>query len=392
MPSRTGERVSLVTCEAYEPGYLRRGVARAFDLLDGPQSFMSPGDSVFVKVNCVMAVGPDTAIVTNPELVSAVVTRLLEVTDSVTVGDSPGGPFTRARLEKVYEKTGIADVARRTGARLAMDTSVKEVPLPGGARVKRLSLCRSMVEADHMVSVSKFKTHRYMNVTGPIKNLYGSVPGLTKFVYHSRFDSQEDFADLVVDVHLAAAPSFHVVDAVDTIDGDGSRHGRVRRMKVIAAGANAFALESLMIDLAGLAEEDSRPLAAAVRRGVCPSGAERWYTVLGDSVADLRLPDFQLPGSNYFSERTPALMTGRLSRFTTVTPKPLAGKCTGCGTCAAVCPSGAIQVSGGTARVDPGKCIRCFCCDELCEYQAMGLREPVLVRIRGRRSERRSAF
>jgi ferredoxin len=242
-----------------------------------------------------------------------------------------------------------------------------------------------MMEADHIISVSKFKTHRYMNVTGPIKNLYGSVPGLTKFIYHSRFDNDLDFADLVVDVHLAARPSFHVVDAVDTIDGDGSRRGRVRRMKVIAAGADAFALESLMIELAGLEASDSRPLAAAIERAVCPASDVSWYTVLGDRVEDLRLSDFRLPGRNYFSERTPALLTGRLSRFTTVTPRPLEEKCTGCGTCAAVCPRGAIELRGGLARVDSSKCIRCFCCDELCEHQAIGMKEPVLLRLMGGR-------
>jgi ferredoxin len=103
--------------------------------------------------------------------------------------------------------------------------------------------------------------------------------------------------------------------------------------------------------------------------------------VLGDRMDDFRLDEFRLPGENLFSERMPALVTGRLSRFVTETPKPLRDKCVACGTCAKVCPRQAITIREGLARVDTGKCIRCFCCDELCEHGAVGVRKPLLMRL-----------
>jgi ferredoxin len=236
-----------------------------------------------------------------------------------------------------------------------------------------------MVEADRLISLSKFKTSRYMNISGPIKNMYGAVPGTTKFVYHSRFDDDRAFADLIVDVHLASSPAFHLVDAIEAIDDDGSRHGEIKRIGAVAAGRSAFALESLMIEVVGFEIEDSRVLAAAARRGLCPSG--RWFTILGDDVERLKFSDFSLPSTNIFSLRVPARAAEKLARFLTVSPRPLPMRCTRCGTCVEICPRQAITMGEKAAEVDLKRCIRCFCCDELCEHDAIGLRKPLLMRL-----------
>ena len=373
------ESVSLVACDGYGRESVAESVGRALELIGGARSIATPGQSVFLKVNAVSASEPQTAKVTHPEVVRAVAEQFLKVTDRVTIGDSPGGPFNQTLLKRVYEKTGLAAVARETGADLAFDTRTTEVSFPEGKSVKRLTLCSSMVEADRLVSLSKFKTSRYMNISGPIKNLYGTVPGTTKFIYHSRFADDRAFADLVIDVHLASSPAFHLVDAIEAIDDDGSRHGEIKRIGAIAAGRSAFALESLMIEVAGLEIEDSRVLAAAARRGLCPSG--RWFTVLGDDVERLKVSDFHLPSANIFSLRVPALAAERFARFQTVTPRPLPGKCTRCGMCAEICPRQAIKMGEKAAEVDLKRCIRCFCCDELCEHDAIGLRKPLLMRL-----------
>lgn len=380
------EPVSLVECGDYCREPVRKSVAAALELLGGAGSIAGPGQTVFLKVNAVVAAAPETARVTHPEVVRAVAEEFRKVTDRVLIGDSPGGPFTPALLKRVYEKNGLAEVARQTGAELAFDTRTVDVSLPDGRAMKRLKLCAAMVEADRLVSISKFKTHSYLNITGPIKNLYGAVPGTTKFSYHSRFDNERDFADLIVDVHLAARPAFHVVDAVDAIDGDGSRRGAIRKMGVIAAGANAFALESLLMKLVGLEMRDSLVLRAAIERGICGEGTG-WFEVLGDVGSEPVLSDFRLPAGNVFTERIPALLVERLSRRLSARPVPLPEACTLCGTCVKVCPRRAVTLGEDAAVVDRRKCIRCFCCSELCEYEAIDIRTPAILRAFRRRSD-----
>jgi uncharacterized protein (DUF362 family) len=373
-------KVSLVACGGYGREAVESAVGRACELLGGVEGMVGDARSVFIKSNAVFAALPDSGIVTNPEVVRAVVMEFQKVAEHVTIGDSPGGPFNKAMLKRVYERTGLEDVARDTGAELAFDTRTVDLSFPGGEVIKRLKLCRAMIEAECLVSVAKFKSHRFMNVTGPIKNLYGTVPGTTKLAYHSRFDGEREFADLVVDIHLAAEPDFHVLDAVDVIDGDGSRRGSVRKMGVIAAGANAFALESLVLRLAGLEPSDSKPLQAAIRRGLCPGGAD-WFEILGDSEDALRFGGFRLPSENLFSEHTLAKISGRMSRYFAATPYPLPGVCTMCAKCVDICPRGAISLGSRAAEVDLRRCIRCFCCDELCESKAISVRRPLLGRI-----------
>lgn len=363
-------KVSLAGCRGYGRDEVRRAVASVMTPGGGAGVAGSPGDTVFVKANNVIAADPDSGVVTHPEVVRAVIEELKGWAGRILVGDSPGGPFTPAMLKRVFGRTGLADVARETGVELSLDTSTVEVPLPEGRMVKRLTLCRSMVEADSLVSVSKFKSHRYMNVTGPVKNLYGAVPGMTKFVYHSRFEDERDFAELVVDVHLASRPSFHVVDAVEVMQGEGARNGVRRPMSVIAASENAFALESLLLDIAGLEPGDSRPLAAAIARGLCPR-EPGWFDVTGDEPARFALSDFELPARNFFSERMTARLTGRLTRRFLPVPGARPDVCTGCGECVRICPRDAMSVRGGVAHADPRSCIRCFCCQELCERGAI---------------------
>jgi len=46
-------------------------------------------------------------------------------------------------------------------------------------------------------------------------------------------------------------------------------------------------------------------------------------------------------------------------------------RCIGCGTCTTVCPTGAISVRHGKARVDEGLCTHCEACVAACPHQAL---------------------
>jgi ferredoxin len=65
---------------------------------------------------------------------------------------------------------------------------------------------------------------------------------------------------------------------------------------------------------------------------------------------------------------------------------PAAGpRCTGCGFCVRHCPAEAIAIIDGAAAMDRERCIRCYCCHELCPELAVELRRPWLARLLLRR-------
>jgi len=372
--------VALKACDSYDREKVEGKVGELFELLGGPGAFAGEGQSVFLKVNALLGAAPEKAVTTHPEVVRAVVRQFQKVTDRITIGDSPGGPFTTSYLKRVYEKTGFADVARETGAELGLDTSTTQVQIPQGKTMKAITISGAMAEADCLVSVSKFKTHMFLNITGAIKNTFGSVPGANKFGYHSRFTKDTDFSDLIIDVLLASAPDLNIVDAVVGMDGNGPRAGNLVEMGMLAAGPDALSLDALMMSLIGIDFAKNKPLAAAVRRGLC-DGSAKGLTVLGDDAGVLAFSGFQLPTKKDISEHVPDFIMKQFGNRIALRPLPVEGKCTACKRCVESCPAKAITIEGGLARVDLKKCVRCYCCHELCEQDAIVLDRPLLMRL-----------
>jgi uncharacterized protein (DUF362 family)/NAD-dependent dihydropyrimidine dehydrogenase PreA subunit len=381
--------VALLSCPDYDREVIESRVSEAFRLMGGPSSVAREGESVFVKVNCVVPLEPGRCATTHPEVVRAVVRQLQEVTDRITIGDSPGGPFNRNVLKRAYERTGMAAVAAETGALLNFDTAEVQVAVQGGSQMKTLVLCKPVVDADRVVSVSKLKTHLFMGLTCAIKNLYGAVPGMQKFTYHSRFHDEKEFARLIVDVVLAADADFHVVDGVWGMEGNGSVWGVPCRLGMIAAGRDPFALDCYIGSLLGLKDGFNQPLAAAVERGLFHGDASR-ITVAGDDPEILRAKNFRLPTKKSTIAWLPGPMMRRYSSLMLIRPYPAPERCTGCSKCADICPAHAITIVDGTAVIDPKACIRCYCCHELCEHDGIKLERPLFADARRRLSRRRS--
>jgi uncharacterized protein (DUF362 family)/Pyruvate/2-oxoacid:ferredoxin oxidoreductase delta subunit len=375
--------VAAVRCTGYERGLVRESVARVFELLGGPGALVREGESVFVKFNGLMPAAPEKAVTTHPEVLRAVVEQLMTVTSKVTIGDSPGGMYNKTMLTRVYDKCGFTTVAEETGAKLNFDFSVSQKKVPEAKTMKSFTLCDAMIDADHLVSVSKFKTHLQMNMTGAIKNVFGTVPGITKFNYHSKYNNDEDFADLLVDVVLAARPSFHLVDAVECMDGNGPRAGDIKKMGIIAAGRDPFALDELMMRLIGIPPDANKPLGAAIKRGFI-SGEAAGLRVLGDGLEALSFGGFRLPVKKDITARLPSFLMDLVAARLSMRPSPDPAACTGCRKCEEICPEGAISIVDGAARVDLSRCIRCYCCHELCEQDAIELERPLLMRLANR--------
>ena len=374
-------KVVLLGCKNYESELIHEKVSLAFKLIGGIEKFIGENESVFVKVNALLPSPPEKAVTTHPEVVKAVVKEIMRVTSNVTIGDSPGGPFTRSMLKRVYEGCGYTDVANETGASLSYDTSIVQKSVPDGKALKSVTLCGAVSKADKVVSISKWKTHMLMGITGAIKNSFGAVPGMNKITYHSRFSREKDFAELLVDVSLACGACLHFVDAITGMDGNGPRKGRIKQIGAIAAGENPFAVDAAIMALIGQEPEKNKPLAAAIERGIYNEDS---LEILGDNIDSLRIKDFRMPDKKQLSSRIPPSIMDVFGRWLALKPAPIKGKCTGCGRCVSICPASAIKIENDFAIFDARKCIRCYCCEELCEQEAIELVRPPVFRALSR--------
>lgn len=68
-----------------------------------------------------------------------------------------------------------------------------------------------------------------------------------------------------------------------------------------------------------------------------------------------------------------ATREGKLFQHSDLAPIVVIKKCTGCTSCVAVCPAGAITMKNGMAAVDTAKCIGCASCIPACKFTAIDL-------------------
>lgn len=335
--------------------------------------------SVLVKTNLLKKNKPEDGVTTHPYVVEGVVRFLQSRGHDVIIGDSPGGPFNPMILKSIYEASGMADVARRTGCALNYDTSVIEVKPPDSEVINKLKLVKAFTEVDYVVSCAKLKTHTMMTYTGAVKNLFGMIPGVTKADYHLKMNDVDNFANMLIDVCDYVDPLFSVIDGIEAMEGDGPSSGDIRRLGLLLAGENPFELDYVATGIAGLL--DSPVNHHALRRGLFePDGIE----LFGTDIDSFEVEPFKLPGSthvNFVSGRIPDFVKDFLLEKIRPYPEVQAELCVGCGVCARNCPPKVISMKSHKAVIDTTHCIRCFCCHELCPEKAIKVKRHPLHRM-----------
>ena len=357
------DTVSAIRCESYDEMLVDAAVGKAIAEIEG-LDWVRPGMRVAVKVNLLSAHRPEEAVTPHPAVAAAVVKLLMERGAQVVIGDSPSGPMTLSRLEEIYTVTGMKKL-EKLGATLNRDLRVTELPRrkPGE---KKIQCCAYLLEADAIVDVCKLKTHGMMGMTAAVKNMYGSVPGVTKAEYHVRFSGDDRFAGMLVQLFERLSPRLALADAIEAMEGNGPSNGNPRRVGLIAASQNGFALDEFLAGVIHIDPTEVPTLIAARKRGLVSLPPQ----VAGDG-AGVSVPDFRL-----VHERKGASLVGivtghapkrRMKTVPVVDPE----ECVGCGVCSNVCPKGAIAMVDHLPMIDRKSCVRCFCCQELCPQGAM---------------------
>lgn len=377
--------VSLARCDTYHPDEVNRALDAALSPLGGMAAFVSPGQSVLIKVNLLSRALPERAVTTHPDVVRGIIRAVRAAGGVPRVGDSPGGPNTAGQWRRIVHDSGIAEVCADEGCELLLlDDECTRVTSPSGGLYGSFTIGKAVADADVLITVPKFKTHGFMMFTGAVKNLFGCIPGLEKAQYHLKVPDRDDFADMLVDLMLACRPALAIMDAAVGMEGEGPAGGVPRQVGALIASADCVALDVVASAMAGLEPLEVYTNRAAARRGIGPSSVDE-VDVVGADWRSLAPDGFALPARD-LTARMPAWLAPRLRGWTTARPVlERAQDCTRCGTCGKVCPVEAIVVDAKGPHFDREKCIRCYCCQELCPPQAIGLTVPPLARLLSKR-------
>ena len=93
--------ISIVKCEDYSQENVSFALNKLLELTGG-LDWVTPNMKIVIKANLVTFMKPDSAGTTHPALLCELVKLLCEKGADVVVGDSPGGLYTSAFVNKVY--------------------------------------------------------------------------------------------------------------------------------------------------------------------------------------------------------------------------------------------------------------------------------------------------
>lgn len=374
------ERVSLLKAESYQTG-LTAKLEQLVQPLGGWAAFCRPGDRVLLKPNLVMAKPPESAALTDPNLILAVVRLLKDYGCKVALGDSPGLGST----EGVIRKLGIEAELQKLQVRLVeFTTRVSYESFVNSQnfdrRFKNLELAGELLDYDRVINLAKLKSHGQMGITLTTKNLFGCVVGHNKGRWH--FAAGKDltsFARLLLEIALTVNPALHILDGIIGMDGNGPSSGRPRRLGLLLAGTNSLAIDRVVVELIQRRPEQF-PLFNAARELNWPGLKLEEITICGAKLEECLITDFEIPSlvhTRIFVNDTVSRMLECLLKQRLVLNKQA---CIRCRKCEQVCPAQAITYCN-QIRIDDAKCIKCCCCQELCPVGALAVSEPWPVKI-----------
>ena len=363
----------------YEQQGIDSAVKRVFGHFGGIEHFISKGERVLLKVNLVAGHEVSRRVSTDPAIVRAVAKLVLEAGATPFIADSPGiDNFHRAA-----EKAGFLQVANELGIECRELTDPVDLPASEGADFKHIQVSRQVLEADKVISLAKLKTHGQMYLTMGVKNLFGCVPGRLKAGWHYNVGlNREKFAALLLDIYAGVRPCFTLIDGVIGMHRNGPTSGDPYPFGLIGGGVDALTMDLWLCRMLGAKLEDY-PLYKAALRKRLPECNMTSSDVEGDFAPEHVFPDVKLPKTRSMRllPRLPFL-----ERLMTSRPVHIPELCIGCGRCAAVCAAHALRHENKHLYFDYGKCIRCYCCHEMCPVKAIEFRESTLLKLINRLS------
>jgi uncharacterized protein (DUF362 family)/Pyruvate/2-oxoacid:ferredoxin oxidoreductase delta subunit len=374
-------RVALVACDNYDDTEVYRAVKSGIDLIGGINAFVKPGEKIVLKPNVLIGASPEKCVCTHPAILRAVGKLFLEAGAAVSYGDSPG--FGGAALN--MRLAGLKQVADELNIPLAEFSRGKEVSHREALLVKRFVIAEGVLATDGLVSLAKLKTHGLTRMTGAVKNQFGCVPGLLKNQFHARMPDPYNFATMLVDLNTLIKPRICIMDAVMAMEGNGPRSGRPRKLGVLLFSKDPVALDAVACKIIDLDTAFVPTFEPGEKAGLGTFHDEN-IEVAGGKIEDFICRDFDVV------RKPPEHATaGRLRSFikNRINPKPVIDKnlCNCCGICVEHCPVSpkAVDWVENDKTRPPvhnyGRCIRCFCCHELCPQGAISIRRTLLGRI-----------
>ena len=368
----------------------RKMLDEAISLCGGfPSILGDKNERVLVKANFGCHKPSVTGATTDLRVVASLIEMLQsEGYSNIVVGDGGMAGYLRVNI---LDYLGVTALCRQYGVKvvdLNLDYEV-QVNLRSGATVK---VSKTALESK-VIDLAKLKTHVLATVTLGIKNLLGTVVGADKREVHLH-----GLDESIAELPFVIKPRLTIIEGLIGMEGRGPVAGNPKKSGLIVASKDVIAADMVACKLIGFDPLTIKHIKCAI---AIASKPYKWTNihVVGTSIAQATTP-FE-PAAPLGIEANPYV--NRLKHIIRATPlypvattlmsaksvaalvnhlgimqekmdyelpiyPPMveAGMCNGCGICKNVCPANAISIAERKAYINPEKCVKCFCCVEIC--------------------------
>jgi uncharacterized protein (DUF362 family)/Pyruvate/2-oxoacid:ferredoxin oxidoreductase delta subunit len=373
-------KVALVRCGSYDDAEVLAAMQTGLDFLGGIGAFVKAGEKIVLKPNVLIGSAPEKCVCTHPAVMKAAGKILLETGAKVTWGDSPafGGAIN-------MNTSGLKKAADDIGIEMADFSHGREVAHKTALLSHRLTIADAVLDADGLISLCKLKSHSLTRMTGAVKNQFGCVPGLLKNQQHARLPDVLNFAAMLVDINTLVRPRLCIMDAVMAMEGNGPRSGKPRKMGLLLLSTDPVALDMVASKLINLDPAFVPTSVLGEKAGLGTYHNEN-IEIVGGNIADYICEDFDVVRKPVVSRKGGPVALFIKNR---TSPRPVIdkSKCNHDGICVKHCPvePKAVDWVNGDKTKPPAhnydRCIRCFCCQELCPQGAISVETPWLGKI-----------
>jgi uncharacterized protein (DUF362 family)/Pyruvate/2-oxoacid:ferredoxin oxidoreductase delta subunit len=362
-------KISVRSCKEYDLHKVLDHISDIYKKTDGPDV---NGKRVLVKPNILSDDDPSRCISTHPVVVEAMVRFLQSMGATVFVGDSAAVHTNKFR----GEKSGIYKVCETTGA-----TWVDFMTNPVEKKImnRKVRIAGIVDQVDLIISLPKFKNHGLVFFTGAIKNTLGLLPGFSKTLQHALHNDRNGFGEFLVDLNEIITPDYFLMDGIMGMEGPGpGGSGIPISVGVLLGSTNPLILDMIASQIAGydpMVIPTSKT--AFFRKKWLNSKEDIIYD--GPEIESIIVRGFKkipVTGNNNIALQ---FLMGRIKVLKKLERRPvfLHEKCSGCQKCISICPVQAIHPLPSKKThivLTDSKCIRCFCCAEVCLDNAVEIR------------------
>jgi len=250
------------------------------------------GKTVLIKPNIVMGVTAETGIVTDPEVVRAVVDLVLDggAAQVLILETSP--------LGALFDEAGYAffksyDPLGRVSLIDLRSLPISATAVPEGHNYQWIYMADLLRQQDSLlISIGKLKTHWETLVTLSTKNLF-AFPDVDKYflpitsTWGGRWSMHvRGISHSIADVNRVCPIHFAVIDGMVAMEGNGPILGNPVKMNTVLAGLNAVAVDRVGAAIMGIPQLPLRHLAYLSSAGLGPAYLSQ-VRVQGDSPPSL---------------------------------------------------------------------------------------------------------